>query len=468
MRGPLLFLLPPRTTFGGEDYTPALALMDLLRRHRIHVRPVEMPPPTSAEFAAVPAWWVRYVARLSPRAVTSSHAVAIWMANVECAGRPVNVFTRVLGVPAFAFWDDPLCQAFRCLGGGCRSPADSTGGVLQSVRGVLGDPQMHNFAWDPGQVRVLRELGTLDENVVVAPFVVDHFIEAARRCPRRRNEYRFDVCTAGNIFKSESPAWDTGVTARFIAAVADRKLADLGRPLWDAFNDELGSLQAEGAQWAHALDTDQTYFWNLYTETTHRVTAHVRIHLLANTRATVDFVGGLQFPAGIDVLKARTRVRHHPHVDRFRRLSEVFRRSKINLVMSNSLAQTGIPPKLLEIIASGGFFVTDPREETERLLGPEVREVTYRSAEDLDRLISFFLSKPARREELRDLFHRRVRDHFSDGPFGRLAERLRREHLPPCPKTPAIPDESLRTSAAAIGWRLRWKLKDLQWLLKRC
>ena len=106
--------------------------------------------------------------------------------------------------------------------------------------------------------------------------------------------------------------------------------------------------------------------------------------------------------------------------------------------------------------------------ETERLLGPEVREVTYRSAEDLDRLISFFLSKPARREELRDLFHRRVRDHFSDGPFGRLAERLRREHLPPCPKTPAIPDESLRTSAAAIGWRLRWKLKDLQWLLKRC
>ena len=227
---------------------------------------------------------------MRPVAVTAANAVPLWMSNVPRDGGLVNAITGVLRVPAFAFWDDALGQALYYLSGRCEDPATSADGVLDRARSILGDPLMRNFAWDPGQVSVLRDLEVVNETVNVSPFLVDPFLE---RGARRGADHCFNITTVGNIYVGRSGGFDMPPVSGFIEAVGRQKLSDPERPMWEVFQRELDALRGLGSHWPRALHEDQTYFWNLYAETTRRVTSHLRLCFLGGVKMPIDIVGAV-------------------------------------------------------------------------------------------------------------------------------------------------------------------------------
>ncbi|GEM_PF-2941780 len=106
----------------------------------------------------------------------------------------------------------------------------------------------------------------------------------------------------------------------------------------------------------------------------------------------LDRVGDIQFPS-LDNILPQGRIS-------FENLSEIFRRTKINILVSNMILQSGIPTKLLECLSAGGFFLTDPRYDMKDVFGDEIEIVTYRTPEELNEKIEYFLSHPKERCEI--------------------------------------------------------------------
>lgn len=84
----------------------------------------------------------------------------------------------------------------------------------------------------------------------------------------------------------------------------------------------------------------------------------------------------------------------------FEMQGKFYRRSKINLIISNAGIQTSTSPHVFVRISAGAFFLTDPRYGLKEIFGDVIDLVTYRNTEELNQKIDYYLSHPSERKDI--------------------------------------------------------------------
>lgn len=113
------------------------------------------------------------------------------------------------------------------------------------------------------------------------------------------------------------------------------------------------------------------------------------------------------------------KIRKKNYIDYYTQMPKVFKCSKVNLNISLKTIRTGIPLRILDILASGGFVISNFQEELAEYfrLGEEI--ITYGDIEELYYLVNYYLQHEEERKEIAARGLQRVKDDF------RFEERMK-------------------------------------------
>lgn len=113
------------------------------------------------------------------------------------------------------------------------------------------------------------------------------------------------------------------------------------------------------------------------------------------------------------------KIRKKNYIYYYTQMPKAFKCSKVNLNISLKTIRTGIPLRILDILASGGFVISNFQEELAEYfrLGEEM--VTYGDLEELYYLVNYYLQHEEERKEIADRGLQRVKEDF------RFEERMK-------------------------------------------
>ena len=275
-------------------------------------------------------------------------------------------------------------------------------GVLERFRSLLAIEGARHFAWDSGHIEAATGLGLVDpshvewyEIATYAPFLNQG------RAPQV--EPQFDVSFSGNIYEA-ALAKTNFQTDPFYVELTDHitstKLRELGRPVWEILRAELEELPGD-ERTERGLHPDESTFWDYYLHAVWLAsTTVVRTSLMAQIARPVHLFGVFADPESVRLLERHPNLVYAGHVHHYRELPHVFASTKVNVCISNGLIYQGVPSKLIDCLASGGFALVDPKDDLERLFGPEVEAIIFHDADELNAKIEYYLSRPKERREI--------------------------------------------------------------------
>ena len=108
------------------------------------------------------------------------------------------------------------------------------------------------------------------------------------------------------------------------------------------------------------------------------------------------------------------------YIDYYSQMPKVFAQSKINLNISLRCIRTGIPLRVLDVLASGGFLITNYQAELAEYFNLGEDLVVYQSLEELMYLTEYYLHHDKERKQIARNGWERVRQDF------RFEERISR------------------------------------------
>lgn len=91
----------------------------------------------------------------------------------------------------------------------------------------------------------------------------------------------------------------------------------------------------------------------------------------------------------------------------------LFRDSKINLNITSKTVEAGIPQKVLDILACGGFCITNYQTEIAEFFEDGKEIVMYTDMEDLTQKVEWYLQHDEERAAIARAGHRKVKEQFS-------------------------------------------------------
>ena len=112
------------------------------------------------------------------------------------------------------------------------------------------------------------------------------------------------------------------------------------------------------------------------------------------------------------------------YADYYEQMPKIFRLSDVNLNISLRTIQTGIPLRVLDVLACGGFLISNYQEELAVYfrLGEEL--VTYGDAQELVYLTDFYLRDEARRRQIARCGQERIKQDFT---FEKALQKILKE-----------------------------------------
>lgn len=93
-------------------------------------------------------------------------------------------------------------------------------------------------------------------------------------------------------------------------------------------------------------------------------------------------------------------IRYHGIACNRRDCPLIYARSKINLNLSSRQQITSLPVRVFDVLAAGGFLLTDHREDLDRLFVPGRDLIVFDDVGDLARKIRFHLERPEERSRI--------------------------------------------------------------------
>jgi spore maturation protein CgeB len=123
----------------------------------------------------------------------------------------------------------------------------------------------------------------------------------------------------------------------------------------------------------------------------------------------------------VPLLERRSNLVYAGDVHHFRELPKTFASTRINVCIANGLIYKGVPSKLIDCLASGGFALSDPKDDLVRLFGRDIDAVFFRNADELNAKIEYFLP---RRDERREIVHELRKTIERECTLERLFERV--------------------------------------------
>ncbi len=109
--------------------------------------------------------------------------------------------------------------------------------------------------------------------------------------------------------------------------------------------------------------------------------------------------GGKQNPPLI-----QKNLRYHRATDRHSYVNEIYSNSKINLNITSLQFDTAVINRVIDVGFSGGFILTDYRDDLKKLTCVS-EEISYRTIDELNSKIEYYLSHKREREEIAEQFH---------------------------------------------------------------
>jgi hypothetical protein len=313
---------------------------------------------------------------------------------------PVNSDRRVL------LWDDPLGALALWLaqtrGGSLGFLNERSEGVLERFRELMDHEGDLHFSWDSGHIEAVAELGLVSSGAVewyeIATF--PPFLAQGRQADVQEV---VDVAFSGNVYESAlarsnfspDPFW-VELTRR----ICERRLENLHASAWNAFLLEIGELSGAERN-ERGLDQDSSVFWDFYLYAVWlAATTEVRTRLLTQVERPVHLYGFFADPGSVDLLKRHRNLVYAGHAHHYRALPRTFASAKVNICVANGLINQGVPSKLIDCLASGGFALTDPKGDLVRLFGSDVEAIVFHDSDELNAKIEYYLERPAERREI--------------------------------------------------------------------
>jgi Glycosyl transferases group 1 len=316
-----------------------------------------------------------------------------------------GVVTR-LRKPAIQLWDDPvgalalwsLIQRGGELGSLGRVRRDNE---LERFRAVMNAVPMHHLAWDTGHIETVcgleltrRSCVTWYPMVSYRPFVEQGQLEATQDV---------DVSFCGNVWPAAVEAGSFSNDDFFLdltAAVCRRKAEVPALSAWEILWETIDQI-GETERRARGLTRSETPFWDYYLHAVWlAMNTHVRLRLLTKIPREVAIFGVFADPASIARLERLPNLRYRGHAAPFAGLPQTYARTKVNVCISNALIYAGVPSKLIECLASGGFALVDAKADLVRLFGDDIEKISFRHGDDLNARIEYYLARPAERREV--------------------------------------------------------------------
>jgi hypothetical protein len=339
---------------------------------------------------------------------------------------------RLLDRPAMCMWDDPLgaLALWRIHEDGgtlghLNEPRDGDD-VLARFRDVMSNPGTHHFAWDSGHAEAVAELGlTRPEDVTWYPIATYRpFLEQGRT----ETEDGVDVAFFGNLYAAAAAASnfnDDKFYAALTKSICERKVADLATPVWQLLNEELATLSDRDRD-GRGLYPQATAFWDYYLYIAWMAAGTAaRVSLLTAVERPVHLYGLFADPETVRLLGQFRNLIYRGDLDHSTELPGAYAATKINVCIANGLIYNGVPSKLIDCLASGGFALSDPKDDLVRLFGRDVEAIFFRNADELNAKIEYFLP---RRDERREIVHELRKTIERECRLERLFERVLASH----------------------------------------
>jgi spore maturation protein CgeB len=98
----------------------------------------------------------------------------------------------------------------------------------------------------------------------------------------------------------------------------------------------------------------------------------------------------------------------------YNQASEIYSNSRVNINLSSLQFDTGINNRIIDVVASGGFLLTDLRSDLLEII-PETREISFETPEELKEKIYFYLdsSNNSRYFEIREHLNKEFASKFN-------------------------------------------------------
>lgn len=263
-------------------------------------------------------------------------------------------------------------------------------------------PCNYIFAFDKTQCEQLKDSGL--KNVFYMPLAI-HSEKVKRdllKYPRKKSQ---DIVFIGQLYKIESL---DAVVARAEGKVKeelDKSFEELFMK-WDKEHKIYGSMSDETAAFfdqysERNLTTRYQYIpHGLYYE------AAVLSRILAN-RERVHILNALAekydvnfYTKDKDVSQLSNKVKIHPGIGYDEGISALYRDAKINLNITLHCIQTGASQRIFDVMAAGGFMLSNYQEELEELFVPGKEIVLYHNEEELLQLAEYYLTHDEERREI--------------------------------------------------------------------
>lgn len=280
-------------------------------------------------------------------------------------------------------------------------------------------PCNHIGVFDREMVRALQEKGV--QTVYHVPLSVDaeRFMQTIQAAP----EYACDISFLGSLYTDEHNYYDRllddkdkSVLDDFIRRQRFCYHRDMLGEALDAGEIDMGLIQAKMEEQGLMLGED--YFADARellkaVVLEKKVTVEERRTLLTQIAETFgsDYRFALYTASQLDahpLLK-----KHHRGVaDYHKQMPLVFAQSKINLNITLRSIRSGIPLRVLDIMACGGFVITNSQPEITEYFEDGTEIVTFQSAEECLDKISYYLAHDEERVAIASAGQRRVRERF--------------------------------------------------------
>lgn len=261
-----------------------------------------------------------------------------------------------------------------------------------------------HFSSDSAQIKAGYETGILDTEKIVEfnYYTFEQFIKSGKE----KHEYTSEISFSGNIpiFSTyNNPFWKNTFFRKLAIKICNKKLMKMEKVIWEIFTEEINNLSEKDKN-NYFLFPENRNFWDFYFFIIHRAyNTLIRLEFLKNIPGKVNIYGMFSDPKAVTMLKKYNNIEYIGNFSYFDELPHIFSSSKINICISNGLIYSGIQSKFIECIASGGFCLTDPKDDLIRVFGEDIKKLFFYDKNDLNQKIEYYLTNSKERIEITNI-----------------------------------------------------------------
>lgn len=266
-------------------------------------------------------------------------------------------------------------------------------------------PCNYIFAFDKEQVRRLQDIGIkhvyhmpLAVHVNKVKMVLDTMEKS------RRFRYCDDISFIGQLYRVEN---EEILIAHMDKSIAEQLSANIDACFmkWDKNTRMHGMMSPECVQHFGELENHKVKKEYPYMEEGFYYEAAFLSRVLAN-RERVNILNNLAEKYKVHLYtndKNITQLSKCVKIDEglsYDVLTKIYKESKINLNVTLHCIETGIPQRVFDIMAAGGFLLTNYQEEIEELFVPGEDLAVYHNQQELEELVEYYLTHEEERERI--------------------------------------------------------------------